>query len=271
MGTADRRPLDVLALRAGLRSPWIELEVRPSTGSTNADLLGAPPGSVLVAEYQTGGRGRLDRSWASPARAGLTFSVVLAPGVPRARWGWLPLLSGVALAEAVASVTGLEVALKWPNDLLARDGGKLAGILAQAAGEDVVIGIGLNVSTTRAELPVPVATSLELAGGAAVDRTTLLAAILSALGRRYQEWVAAEGDAQACDLASAYARLCSTIGQPVRLSTVEDGAADSRPARAIGIDAEGRLRLAQDGQVRVVAAGDVVHLRPVVAGRSANV
>ena len=73
---------------------------------------------MLVAEHQHAGRGRLDRSWTSPPRAGLTFSIVLRPTVPIRTWGWLPLLAGVALDEAVAAATGVPVALKWPNDLL---------------------------------------------------------------------------------------------------------------------------------------------------------
>ena len=86
---------------------------------------------MLVAEHQVAGRGRLDRVWTSPPRAGLTVSLLLRPDVPAARRGWLPLLTGVALAEAVGEVTGVRASLKWPNDLLAVDGRKLAGILAE--------------------------------------------------------------------------------------------------------------------------------------------
>src|SRR5688572_3072503 len=127
-------------------------------GSTNAELMraageDAPEGTVLVAEHQVAGRGRLDRIWTSPPRAGITVSFLLRPDVPAARKGWLPLLTGVALAEAVAEVTGVLASLKWPNDLLAADGRKLAGILAESTGRAVVVGVGLNVSTTTAELP----------------------------------------------------------------------------------------------------------------------
>src|SRR5689334_25409181 len=108
----------------------------------------APEGAVLVAEHQATGRGRLDRTWVSPPRAGLTVSFLLRPDVPAARRGWLPLLTGVALAEAVGEVTGVRASLKWPNDLLAVDGRKLAGILAESTGTAVVVGVGLNVNTT---------------------------------------------------------------------------------------------------------------------------
>ena len=138
---------------------WREIEVVESTGSTNADLLaralrGEPEGTVLAAEEQRAGRGRMGRTWTSPPRAALTFSLLLKPAVPPARRGWLPLLTGVAVAAAVTKVTGVETGLKWPNDLLAADA-KLAGILAEAAGDTVVVGIGLNVSTEPAEFPRP--------------------------------------------------------------------------------------------------------------------
>src|SRR6516225_3402785 len=154
-----RKPLDAAGLRRAAVAPdglWREIEVVPSTGSTNADLLaralrGQPEGVLLAAEEQTAGRGRMGRTWVSPPCAALTFSLLLHPAVPPARRGWLSLLAGVAVAAAVADVTGVEARLKWPNDVLAGEG-KLAGILAEAAGDAVVVGIGLNVSTEPAEL-----------------------------------------------------------------------------------------------------------------------
>jgi BirA family transcriptional regulator, biotin operon repressor / biotin---[acetyl-CoA-carboxylase] ligase len=143
----ERPALDGGALAAALTRDsglWRSLEVVPEIGSTNAELEraaadDAPEGTVLVAEYQAAGRGRLDRVWTSPPRAGITVSFLLRPDVPAARRGWLSLLVGVALAESVAEVTGVLPSLKWPNDLLARDGRKLAGILAQSAGTAVVV------------------------------------------------------------------------------------------------------------------------------------
>ncbi len=98
----------------------------------------AAEGTVLVAEEQTSGRGRLDRQWTAPARSGLFFSVLLEPDdVPVARWGWLPLLTGVAVATGLSRSAGVDTALKWPNDLLVTVGGeerKAGGILAERAG-----------------------------------------------------------------------------------------------------------------------------------------
>lgn len=158
----DRRPLDVAELRGRLVTAgglWRDVTVVPQTGSTNADLLaearaGAAEGLVLVAEEQTAGRGRLGRSWSAPPGAGLIFSVLLRPaGVPPTRLGWLPLLTGVAVASAVRDQTGLPASLKWPNDVLVGER-KLAGILAEAHGDAVVVGVGLNITLTQAELPV---------------------------------------------------------------------------------------------------------------------
>ena len=259
---AARDPLDESALRDLLGPRWHRVAVADEVGSTNAELLAdpaAPDRSVLVAEVQTAGRGRLDRTWTSPRGAGLTFSVLIRPGVPMQHWGWLPLLTGVALAEAVTDATPVSVALKWPNDLLAGpEGRKAAGVLAQSSGEGVVVGVGLNVSTRADELPVSEATSLELSGAQDVDRTALLVAILTRLDARCAQWADVNGDAEACGLAAAYRELCSTIGQHVVVTT---GAGDVRGVAA-DVDAAGRL-LVDTGADRVpLSAGDVQHVRP---------
>jgi len=253
--------LDVTVLHEALSARWARVDVVDTTASTNADLLAdaaAPDRSALVAEHQEAGRGRFDRSWVSPPRAGLTFSVLLRPDVPVTEWGWLPLLSGVAVAEAVQAKTGLALGLKWPNDLLAGDGRKLAGILAQTAGEAVVVGIGLNVDTTAAELPVDTATSLALAGAGAVDRSALLVAILQRIDARYAQWVDCGGDAAACGLAANYRGACTTLGRAVQVRLTADDVLDGT---AIDIDDLGRLVVrTRDADVPVVA-GDVEHVR----------
>jgi BirA family biotin operon repressor/biotin-[acetyl-CoA-carboxylase] ligase len=264
----DRSPLDVDRLHAALGARWARIETVAQTPSTNAALLadtGAPDRSVLVAEHQVAGRGRFDRTWTSPPRAGLTFSVLLRPDVAPARLGWLPLLAGVALHEAVRDTTGVDAVLKWPNDLLATaTRGKLGGILAQTADGAVVVGIGLNVSTTAAELPVAAATSLELCGARAIDRTDLLIAILGRLDARCAQWVDVDGDAAACGLDADYRKVCATLGQTVRV-TLGRGEVAAGPVIqgvATAVDPVGRLvvRTAQGEQT--VSAGDVEHVRP---------
>jgi BirA family transcriptional regulator, biotin operon repressor / biotin---[acetyl-CoA-carboxylase] ligase len=269
--TQVRAPLDRAELRRALVRPgglWRDLEVVESTGSTNADLLaralaGEPAGAVLAAEEQRAGRGRMGRTWTSPPRAALTFSVLLKPAVPPGRRGWLPLLTGVAVATAVTQVAGVEVTIKWPNDLLTADA-KLAGILAEASGDAVVVGIGLNVSTEPAEFPVPrpgalPATSLRAAGATALDRASLLLAILGELEHWYRAWQRAGGDPDRSGLGAEYTSLSATIGRTVR-AELPGGQALSGPA--VGVDSEGRLLVrVSSGSEVAVSAGDVVHLR----------
>ena len=269
--TPARAPLDAAALRRAAVRPgglWREIEVVQSTGSTNADLLaraltGEPEGVVLAAEEQRAGRGRMGRTWTAPPRAALTFSLLLKPAVPPARRGWLPLLTGVAVAAAVTEVTGVDTKLKWPNDLLAGDA-KLAGILAEASGDAVVVGIGLNVSTEPAEFPSPrpgalPATSLRTAGASALDRASLLLAILEGFERWYRAWQQAGGDPDRSGLRPEYTRLSATIGRTVR-AELPGGQALSGPAA--GVDSDGRLLVrVSPGSEVAVAAGDVVHLR----------
>ncbi len=266
-----REPLDAASLRRAALRPgglWREIEVVTSTGSTNADLLaralrGEPEGVVLAAEEQTAGRGRMGRTWTSPPHAALTFSLLLNPGVPPARRGWLPLLTGVAVAAAVTEVTGVGTGLKWPNDVLAGEA-KLAGILAEAAGDAVVAGIGLNVSAEPAELPDPrpgalPATSLREAGAAALDRGRLLLAILAGFEHWYQAWRQAGGDPDRCGLREEYVSWSATIGRTVR-AELPGGQALS--GLAVGVDSDGRLLVrVSPGSEVPVAAADVVHLR----------
>jgi BirA family biotin operon repressor/biotin-[acetyl-CoA-carboxylase] ligase len=261
---AARDPLDADQLAARLGERWTSLRVVDELDSTNAALQheSAPDRSVLVAEYQTAGRGRFDRVWSSPRGAGLTFSVALRPPVSMPHWGWLPLLAGVALFDAMGDIApGIGAALKWPNDLLLGPPDvvpqqKAAGVLMQLTGDLVVMGIGLNVSTTRDELPVPGATSLAECG-VVVARADVLVAVLERIDRRYAQWCDVDGDADACGLAAAYRERCATIGQDVIVHT----AGVPVTGRAVDVDPAGRLVVESGGQLHAVAAGDVEHLR----------
>jgi BirA family biotin operon repressor/biotin-[acetyl-CoA-carboxylase] ligase len=270
----DRPPLNVMSLRRGLVREgglWREVDVVRSTGSTNSDLVAlavagkAGEGAVLVAEEQTAGRGRLDRQWSAPPRSGLFFSVLLRPAeVPVARWGWLPLLTGVAVATGLSRAAGVDTALKWPNDLLVTVGGeerKAGGILAERAGEDmVVLGVGINVTLREDELPVPQAGSLALANAVSTDRDTLLRAVLRALEDWYGRWRAAGGDPAASGLQETYAAGCATLGRTVRAELPGDR---SVVGEAVAVDGDGRLVIAtKEGVQEPVGAGDIVHLRP---------
>ena len=261
----SRAPLDASALAAALTADsalWRSLEVVPEIGSTNAALLAAaaddaPEGTVLVAEHQITGRGRLDRVWTSPPGAGITVSFLLRPDVPSARRGWLPLLTGVALAEAVGEVPGVRASLKWPNDLLAAGGAKLAGILAEVGSGAVVVGVGLNVSTRADELP-ETGTSLALAAGRPVDRAAVLLQFLRGLERRYLAWAQTLGDPVSSGLARDYLAWCSTVGAQV-VVTLPDGSTLEGVAESV--DWDGRLVVRTAEGVVELASGDVRHLR----------
>jgi BirA family biotin operon repressor/biotin-[acetyl-CoA-carboxylase] ligase len=261
----SRAPLDGRSLAAALTGGshlWRSLEVVPEIGSTNAALLAAaaedaPEGTVLAAEHQVTGRGRLDRVWTSPPGAGVTVSFLLRPDVPGARRGWLPLLTGVALAEAVGEVPGVRASLKWPNDLLAAGGAKLAGILAEVGSGAVVVGVGLNVSTRADELP-DTGTSLALEAGRPVDRAAVLLQFLRTFERRYRGWAQALGDPVSSGLARDYLAWCSTVGAGV-VVTLPDGSTLEGVAESV--DWDGRLVVRTPQGTVELASGDVRHLR----------
>ncbi|MBT2210630.1 MULTISPECIES: biotin--[acetyl-CoA-carboxylase] ligase [Actinomadura] len=276
-GDLDRPPLHEGALRGALVRPgglWRDVRVVPETGSTNADLAaaaggGAPEGTVLVTEVQTAGRGRLGRRWAAPPRSGLMFSVLLRPEVPASSLGWVPLLAGVAVVTAVRRMTAfsessgeggdvaVDARLKWPNDLLVGDR-KLAGILAEKAGDALVVGVGLNVGLRESELPVPTATSLAIEGAPLSDRAPLLRSILRGFETWYREWTALGGDPETSGLRTAYKDLCVTLGREVRVE-MPGGGTLSGTAR--DIDGSGRLVVDGPRGETTVSAGDVVHVR----------
>ena len=176
-------------LRGRLGREYRYIESTPSTQLLIA--ADAPEGTIVVAGEQTEGRGRLGRRWLAPAGTSLLCSVQLRPDVPDER---LPELTGVAAracAEAIASLTELELTVKFPNDLLVGER-KVAGVLAEAREGRVVLGIGVNVNVTAAQLPQEVdrpATSLLVETGRELDRAELLAELLERLERGYDEWV----------------------------------------------------------------------------------
>lgn len=265
--TAIRGPLDAAVLAEELRrrgSSWPPPQIVSLVESTNAEVTaaardGACEGLVIVAEEQRSGRGRLDRSWVSPRGSGLTLSVLLRPTLPAGTWGWLPLAAGLAMLTAVRELTDVDVALKWPNDLLLGAGhAKAAGILAESGEGAVVIGVGVNVSTTADELPAG-ATSL-LAEGALVSREALLIELVIALETWYIAWTEAKGDAENSGLMAAYREYCATLGRAVAVQLPQG---EVLRGIATGIEASGGLHVrTKDGSRITVVAADVVHVRP---------
>ena len=257
-----RPPLDPTAL-LDLPPPF-RVEVRetlPSTSSAVADLArdGTTEGLVLAAEHQTEGRGRLDRRWETPARASLTFSVLLRPRVAPQRWPVLALLTGLAVVDGVAAAGGPPMMLKWPNDVLSHDGLKVAGLLLErvdtADGPAAVVGVGLNVSATRTELPVASAGSLVTAGIVNPDRSALLRHVVEALASRYGAW---QGEPSDDSVLAAYAERCDTLDREVLVHLPGER---TLRGRATGLDPHGALVVRDAAGQHTVHAGDVVHVR----------
>ena len=264
----SRPPLSADRLQRALAGDrlWHAVMVVASTESTNALAAarardGVPAGLVILAEEQTAGRGRLDRVWQSPARAGVLMSFVLRPTTSPGTWPHLPLIAGLAALEAVIAVAHVDAALKWPNDVLV-GARKLGGILTERVDDAVVVGIGVNVSTRAEELPPEGATSLALAGGV-TDREPLVKEILRSFGRRYAEWSDSGGRASA--VLPAYRERCETIGRDIRLDLPGGRAA---VGTVTNVDDEGRLvvRDAVGGEEHAWPAGDVVHTRAPTEG-----
>lgn len=260
----NRAPIDAQRLHSssadGPLSFYDRIDVVESTGSTNADLVAraadtARDRHALLAETQLTGRGRHSRSWVSPPRAQISLSVLVRlPDIDPTTLGWLPLLTGVAVVDALRETPGVRADLKWPNDVLL-GGRKLAGILAEVAATGaapaVVVGVGLNVDLDESELPVPHATSLTLSG-VDTDRTALVAAILAQFAARFTAWQRAGWATD--ELAAAYRERCATIGVDVR---AELPGGQVITGVATGVDDTGRLLIGD----RAVSAGDVSHLR----------
>ncbi len=261
-----RAALDVEGIRrdlVGPGHPLRHLDVVETTGSTNADLLarhGAGEdirGAVLVAEHQSAGRGRQGRAWTTPARSQIALSVgVDAEGRPPADWGWLPLLTGVAVADAVHATTGIAPGLKWPNDVLVGER-KLGGILTEVAAPApvVVLGLGVNVTLTAAEAPDERATSLLMLGSTMLDRSALLGSILAELSARLDRWRAVGPDARLID---DYRSRSTTLGTRVRALLPGDR---EIIGNAVELDELGHLHIDTGAQNVAVSAGDITHLR----------
>lgn len=286
----ERPGLDPERLRAALlapRGPLARLDVVGETGSTNTDLADlararpadVPDLSVLTAEMQTAGRGRLDRTWTAPVRSSLFVSVLLRPvnaagrPLPTQSYGWLSLLAALSLAGSVARRTGVEARLKWPNDVMV-DGRKLAGVLAQlvpgSGGNPpaVVVGAGLNVTLTDEDLPVPTATSLLMEYASTTDRNILLEDYLLELSGNYRAFRAVDGDPAApwpdgTSLQEKISARMTTLGSEVR---AELPGGTFLTGRAVKLDEHGSLILVDAmGERHAVVAGDVVHVRAVQA------
>jgi len=279
--------LDLERIRTALADDFTTIDFVEKTGSTNTDLMQATnvaDGTVLLADEQLSGKGRLGRAWTAPAESQVIFSVLLLPD-SLDHLGTLPLAAGLAVTDSIEGSV-----LKWPNDVHI-DGNKLCGILAeagpvgqafksapktevnkaelnkaevnkaevnkaevnkavggQAPSARVVVGMGINVTLSREELPIEKATSLALEGRD-TDRTELAITVLKNLRRRITQW-----ENQDPQLMQDYRAVCSSIDQEVRLETPTGDVI----GRVEGIGEDGRINVAGE----YYSAGDVTHLRP---------
>ncbi|WP_246060615.1 biotin--[acetyl-CoA-carboxylase] ligase [Nocardioides dongxiaopingii] len=264
--STERPPLDKARLTSEHPElmPDLTVEVVDVLESSNAVAAeraqeGAPDGLVIVADHQSAGRGRLDRTWETPPGTAVTFSVLLRPDAPTRSWPWLPLLTGYAVDKALKS-HGLEAGVKWPNDVLVGEK-KVAGILVERletpTGPAAIVGVGINVGLRADELPVPTATSLEIELGRPVDRTDVLVEVLNAIREAVDAWELG-GDLNGMRLRDSYAAACVTVGRDVRVDLPDGSVLEGR---AVEIDPTGQLVVEHDGVRTPVAAGDVVHVR----------
>ena len=235
------------------------------TGSTNQDLLALaasdqhPEFFTLITEFQTAGRGRLDRKWQAAPGSSVMASVLVRPSFKddSAIW-WLSLMMAEAIKSALAEV-GIESKIKWPNDVLVK-GQKISGILAEANSDlsAVVVGFGINVNQSAQELPTGSATSLLVDGATNLDRDSLLAQTLSSCQQLYLDFVEGGGDAVSSGLRPKIIESSATIGELVEVS-FPDGS--SAVGEAIGIDEGGRMQVFSSTKTLTVSAGDFLHLR----------
>ena len=299
----DRAPLDAAALRRGMAEAGMgELWISGHTGSTNDDLAARAHGadlanlSVETTEHQMAGHGRLGRGWQTPARSALATSIYFrpGPGFDSSGLAWLSMLCAAAMVQTLREDASLAAGLKWPNDVVA-EGKKVCGVLAQLVmrpeGPVVVVGAGLNVSLTAAELPVDTAGSLGMLGAATLDRTELLGGYLRRVAQLFGTFEAAGGNASG-KARYAMARETPKAGTPDAGSPDAGTASAEAPeatlrevvrsvmvtigqrvdahlpngtvlrGTAIDLDTDGSLKVREDeGTVHSVLAGDVTHLR----------
>jgi len=232
-----------------------------STNTLGMDLArnSAPDGTVIVAEKQSGGKGRLGRTWISP-KGNIHLSVILRPLIPARIAPLITLMGAVAVAAAIRKLLGLDAGIKWPNDIII-SGKKAGGLLTEMSAEadrvhHVVLGIGLDVNMDPMVLPSDVrarSTTLAKEAGRRIDRSLLVREIILELDRRYQLFLA-----DRAGVLTAWEGLNITLGKQVAVS----GAGESLTGVAQGIDDEGRLIIRlQDGSLRAVSAGDVTILK----------
>lgn len=245
-----RAHLDQSKISSAIPSDYWRVRVLPVVRSTQDELKNelVSNGDCVVAEFQSAGRGRLDRTFESEPKVALLFSFYIEP-TRATEWGWIPLIAGIAVAQTLNEMTKTqEFFTKWPNDVLS-ESGKVCGILCERFGAGIIVGIGINVTTKPDELPVETASSIFITTGLEIDRSELLPKILQTFQEHYLDWDSG------VDLMPRYRAHSQTIGLEVSVLLPD---ARTIKGRAVGITGEGELLL-ENGDV--INVGDLRHLR----------
>ena len=250
---APRAPLDKSIIDGKISQYW-RVSVVDLTASTQSDLAElvnssvAKSGEVIAAEFQSNGRGRLDRTFEAPPQSALLFSFYIAPQRARSDWSFISFLAALAMREVITENLAKNITLKWPNDILIGEK-KVAGLLAQISNDGIIIGLGINVAMTIEELPVETATSLAISGSKQLDRNLILSKFLIVFADNFANWE------DGADFLDRYSQVCATLGRQVQ---IEVTGRTNRIGIAQSINEFGALVLADGFEVNV---GDVVHLR----------
>ena len=233
-----------------LISEYWRVSILDETTSTQTEIKSSnpKPWHLIATEFQSAGRGRLDRKFEAPKYSALLFSFYIEPIRDKSDWGFIPLLAGLELANTINNLTSSDLyKCKWPNDLMANDK-KIAGILAEVHGSGIVIGIGINITMTKDQLPIESASSVLLESNIKLSRNIVLANFCNNFSRSFKDWDLGMG------FVEEFSEICSTLNKKVKVVDPEG----ERLGKALAISNSGSLILDNGEEITV---GDVIHLR----------
>jgi BirA family transcriptional regulator, biotin operon repressor / biotin---[acetyl-CoA-carboxylase] ligase len=243
--------LDASAISHALASTYWRVSTISEVTSTQELLRTSNPshGDVLATEYQSAGKGRLDRSFEAERSTALLFSLFIKPNISKEHWSFIPLLAGLSVTQVLNEICESDKFLtKWPNDILINEK-KISGMISETHRDGVIVGIGINISMSQVQLPVPTASSILIELGTVLNRNLLLPEILLRFAENLALWETGQ------DFVVEYEALSATINREVK-AIAPDGTESM--GIALGIDTSGALLLSEQ---RTIHVGDVLHLR----------
>jgi len=243
--------LDASAISHALHGGYWRVSTVSEAPSTQDLIRTSNPqhGDVIAAEFQSAGRGRMDRTFEAEKSTALLFSFYIEPTISREKWSFIPLLIGLTVAETLDKSCETDIyKTKWPNDIVVGDK-KISGTIAEISGSGIIIGVGINITMAAEQLPVPTASSVLIESQVVLNRNELLAAFLTRFATNFEAWESGS------EFITTYASQSATIAQKVR-AIAPDGS--EQLGTAISVDETGALHLDSGAIVHV---GDVEHLR----------